>query len=360
MSETLKSYTVVFRAKSAVCTWATPIQAKLSSFQGYRYPITISFSTQYITQDGKEIPSDLHATGYGQFSSIYEAINILSGAASAVGTILALQANAALGDFQLHTAFDSTQESSIREICSGRSLERFIPLCWRKLEVDLLTTILTAVDQSPYVKELTQAIHWWTQALNFWKPGNEGMASQFLRLGFKSVLSPRIQREIFLRNLPNITELARLLGSTTGTTNEVAMEKLIFHGDVAIYKAFKPFDIGLVEPLNRVILERSSAYLRAAIIQSLELEKTAIENLLAAPFGAEPIAPLDTQIALVGILEGESSRLNNLGEIYIPWQLSIIDSVSEALYTYSTQVAMEADTTGLASDITYKVTQPVF
>jgi hypothetical protein len=223
------------------------------------------------------------------------------------------------------------------------------------LNVPMTVALLQAQDIHPEQERLRRAMNHYALALDYWRFGQELLATEFLYIGMEALVKAAIREHCRRENVSE-TELAESFGiesrsyecaqCTQRASSQWRYEfesavrrKLLFQGDIECFDAARKASDGLEHGFGRFVAirsqaraarDRTAAYLRSAILDLLNIDETVRQKLLDAPFD-QPIGPWHITAYLWATLVGPDARLAAEGEQYPRFRREIaIESVSPA------------------------------
>lgn len=314
-----KTYTVVlrcvdahFRVPAGRGILIRPINSEYGDFE-------LKLLTRTDQVDGIEvpIPREIWIEVTGPAPSLQIAVNIASATASDFARQVAFAANAWYGVINVHLAYDSSAGRKEREFFQNWVPdERGLPRQAREIDPDLMYRVLENIAKTSKREKprIIRAITQYTDALQYWKLGNDLYALAHLYMGVEAItetviraelrrrgLQKRKELEIELNGPPADSLLLRLAtyfyvlagGSRKETLGSWARLEHVFHGDKEIYLAAKKASDQLehgvaahqdVQRLAEKCVAKTAVYLRKSILSQLQLSEGDLETLTSKPY----------------------------------------------------------------------------
>lgn len=313
------TYTVVlrcgdahFRVPAGRGILIGPIRSEFGNFE-----LKILTRTDELDDLDTPIPRELWIEVTGPAPSLQEAVNLAAATANDYVRQVAFGANAWQGVMNVHLAFDSTAGRREREFFQNWVPdEKGLPRQARDIDPDLMYRLLAAItnvdkrEQSRLNRSITQ----YTDALQYWKRGNELYALAHLYMGVEAITETAIRREVKRRGLANrkaleielngppaesaLLRIANRFSSLVGgrkadTLGPWARRDLIFCGDKDTYltakRASDQFEHGLSEhhqihELASKCIRKTAMYLREQILSHIPLSNVDFAALKKKPY----------------------------------------------------------------------------
>jgi len=338
--------TVVMRGPSAVfLAEGTPLCVKnLRLDQG---DVEISFRTRWIKKGNTvTLPGDLwiEISGRTSVKDIEKAINPFANAGMGFLPIIALSANAAIGEFDVEIAFDSTPGTRDRYFFQSyipQESPNEVHFC-RRLDVELTVALLRAIGTHPDGERLRRAAAQYQHALGFWGLGRDTLSLAHLWMALEALTPVRLRAECLSKGLPantrqELTEskqkLAVQLGVEAKKLEPAIRQNLLLAGDKECYARAKdasdgfehgylPFDE--IREHAKAVRHRLANFVRTAIFDLANLHDEMKSKLLGEPFG-EPRGYWPPIKYLRGKLIGDAKDLAAAGNAYpmVQWRHTV-------------------------------------
>jgi hypothetical protein len=314
-----KTYTVVlrcadahFRVPAGHGILIRPIKSDYGDFE-------LKLLTRTDQIDGIEtpIPREIWIELTGPAPSLAIAVNIASATANDFVRQVAFAANAWHGVINVHLAYDSSAGRQERDFFQNWVPdERGLPRQAREIDPDLMYRLLESITKTSQREKprISRAITQYTDALQYWKLGNDLYALAHLYMGVEAItetviraelrrrgLKKRKELEIELNGPPAESLLLRLAtyfyvlagGSRKETLGSWARLELVFRGDKEIYltakRASDRLEHGVaahqdVQRLAEKCVAKTAMYLRESILSQLNMSESDLDALTSKPY----------------------------------------------------------------------------
>lgn len=314
-----KTYTVVlrcadahFRVPAGRGILIQPITSDYGDFE-------LKLLTRTDQVDGIEtpIPREIWIEVTGPAPSLAIAVNIASATANNFVRQVAFAANAWHGVIKVHLAYDSSAGRQEREFFQNWIPdERGLPRQAREIDPDLMYRLLESIAKASNREKprIIRAITQYTDALQYWKLGNDLYALAHLYMGVEAITETVIRWELQRRGLKKRKELEVELngpaaeslllrlatffyvlagGSRKETLGSWARLELVFRGDKEIYltakRASDRLEHGVaahqdVQRLAEKCVAKTAMYLRESILFQLQLSESDLDALTSKPY----------------------------------------------------------------------------
>ncbi len=297
-------------------------------------PVNINYTSRWLKKNEFEVPGHLWIEIRGQGTQLEEVISIFANAGLTGIPIMALSANAAIGDQDVEVAFENTSGISEREY-----FQSFIPPeseilhTGRLINVESTHALLNALKTHPESERLLRAINQYLLALSSWKLGHSIINIAHLWMAVEALTKVKLQAELRARKLGSTKELADCLGVDLNKLDATIRKDLILKGDGECYKKALDASDGLehgfkgfkeLRELSKEVRHRMASYVRLSIFELANIDDAAKKILLSAPFD-NPIGNWAIVKYLRGKLIGTGNQLAAPSNAYpfIKWRSEI-------------------------------------
>ena len=154
------------------------------------------FRTTYVEKGYDEpVPQNLWIEITGNAPDISQAVAVFMGFAAQISSILAICANASMGELETELVFDINPENEQHEFVQVFVPEwPLSPVPGRRIDTEIIEAIGTALVAHDDLPRISRAIAQYSEALNFWRPGREVSCVAHLYMAVEA-LTPAILRQ---------------------------------------------------------------------------------------------------------------------------------------------------------------------
>jgi len=313
------SYTVVLRCADAHFRVPAGQMILISPITSEHGNMALRVLTRTDAIEGIEtpIPREIWIEVTGPAPSLNIAVNTSASTANDFIRQVAFGANAWHGLINVHLAFNNTSGRQEREFFQNWVPdERGLPRQARDVDPDLMYRLLAAIATSKKRERprILRAITQYTDALQYWKQGNDLYALAHLYMGVEAITESVIRAEVRRRGFKKRKELevelngppaesfllrlatflyVRAGGRRKETLASWARLELIFCRDKETYSAAKKASDGLehgfaahreVQRLAKQCVEKTAEYLRKSILLQIEISDDDFIALTSKPY----------------------------------------------------------------------------
>ena len=267
----------------------------LPSVPSAKGPANLIFRTDYVDEGfASPVPRSMWAEIYGPADSLDDALTSLGQVGFSFGPAIALAANAHVGDFEPHLAFDATSGRSERDFFqSFIDAPQGLPNSGRRVLVEGVGRLIQAYSASAHRERLDRATGQYALALSYWRPNLETLALAHLYMGMEALTPVAVRREANRRGVSE-SELQSTLGCDDGFALAAQIRKtVLFASDEQVYRearrasdafehGFENFDVIRDRAIRA--RDRTACLLRKAIIESSDVDPSICTRLLEPPY----------------------------------------------------------------------------
>jgi hypothetical protein len=331
-------YTAVFRCAESMirvppaqAIGINPLHTDVGDFR-----LTILTRTDTVEGFESPLPRELCIEVIGPSADLQTALTISTAIANDFARQFAFLANAWQGVVNLHLAFDSAAGERDREfVQSWIADEGGVPRIARVVHPELMARAITALSGADEkdIARILRAIRQYTDALRYWRTGQELYALSCLWMGVEAITKPIALREVAWRGLKDRTELPK-------TENDKYPEAwvrrvIIFKGDDETYQLARSASDGLehgfaslAEAHEKAIksMEKTAQYLRQTILSLLPLSDDDRKALLEKPY-AKPASTAGVERMIFGTILSDEHGIAASGQDYpyVRWAYQLQD-----------------------------------
>lgn len=289
----LNEYVVVLRAPSGAL-FREGKNFKITNFKVPSGKVDIFYSTRYL--DNRHIrglvPISQWVEVRGNAASIKEAINVFSNAAKVFVPILSFCTNSPIGELQPELAYNNTNLNQRDFFQQHLIMERIRPFLGRLVHIPYLTSLLESLKNHNNSERLHRAISHYSDALTYWEYGKDILSVSRLYMGIES-LTPVVRRIYQKENNLTKDKVINKWNIERKQLDSETKKKLIFQNDEKTYKDAKDvsdsFEHGYkaftdIRKQAIEVKEKTAYYLRTAILNILDIDKTLKDKLTRKPF----------------------------------------------------------------------------
>jgi hypothetical protein len=283
-----------------------------------------------------------------------------------VGEILAVAANAHVGQLEVEVAYDATPGASIRDYFQQllpQHLDNQARGVIRLMDMKASGELVHAIGFHPRGEEIRRAVHHYVTALSYWAVGLENRTLASLYVAVEALTHVIRDEYMRMHGLQDREALAAALGLGSqgkrdqrqrGNDVDGAVRlKLIFQGDHECYKEARSVSDGFehgfmafdeMRERAAAVRSRTAGYVRRAIIEAAGLTQEDAAVLLGARF-AEPQDPRCMIRYLWGMLVGHGDQLAPQGTAYpfMGWRARVEDVAPDAAGGQHVHAVMSID-----------------
>lgn len=329
----IREFTVVMRGPSAVVfreRETFPITVQLPDAT-----IRVVYTSRRIRKSEKvALPGHLWIEIAGPAAELDVALETFANVGLMAIPLLAVSANATIGQLEIELGYESTPGISERDFFQAFVPgEREIARPGRVIDVALTSALAAAVQASPDRERLMRAMAQYHLALENWSMESSILAVAHLWMAVEALTKARIRAELQKRGLKDENALADALRVEKRNLDSTIRREMIFQGDAECYSdaldASNGFehgfqDIGKLRKLTSGVRQRAAACVRREIFEIAALEEGIKEKLLSEPF-REPLGDRTLVKYMRGKLLGNGDNLAKPGNAYpiLRWTSSI-------------------------------------
>lgn len=312
-------YTVVlrcgdahFRVPQGRGVLIRPIASEFGDFE-----LRLVTRTDELEKFETPIPRELWIEVTGPAPTLEKAVNIASGTANDYVRQVAFGANAWQGTLNVHLAYDSSAGHKRREFFQNwGSDEVGLPRVARDIDADLMFRLLIGISQ---IEErdrsrILRAIMQYTDALQYWKRGNDLYALAHIYMGVEAMTPIALKAELKRRGLKKRSELEEVVagpsdapwylqlatrlyekagGYRPSKIDPWIRRQIIFRGDSDTYKLAKKasdhLEHGLshhneVQMMAAECVEKTAELLRHSILDHIPISEEDRQALKDKPY----------------------------------------------------------------------------
>jgi hypothetical protein len=289
-----RQFTVVMRGSSAV-VFRQNENLPVERFPSALGPVNIIYTSRWIKKNETvTVPGQLWIEIRGQGNNLEESLVPFANAGLALLPMLALSANAAIGEPEVEVAFDSSRNVTERDF-----FQNYIPPesdvvhFARLVDVKSTVALLNTINRHPEANRLYRAANQYQLALNSWKHGRETLSLAHLWMALEALTKARIRFEYRERGLSSEVELANTLGVELSHLDSTIRRDLILNGDEECYskskRASDGFEHGFlgydrIRELSKDVRHRMAKYIRNEIFKLSRLESEPLTVLTSDPY----------------------------------------------------------------------------
>jgi hypothetical protein len=288
--------------------------------------VDMSYLTRH-SEEGYEsaVPREMWIDVRGEAEAeLPEVVQAYANAGAQLLPLIAVSANAWVGDAEPKIGFDATPRATERRHFTNFVPEEFgtLPRPGRNVDVAATVGLLKAVGGHPEEERLMRAMAQYALALGHWKMGHETLALAHLYMGIEALTPIALRRE---KNRSGLDDDAlaerygideRRRGARATKLHALIRRQILFQGDdEAASKARQAsdgfehafLDFAEVRGLAQAVRDRTARYLRGAIFDFCDLEEATRATLEAPPFDT-PLRSFVTRY-MWGTLLGEAEDM---------------------------------------------------
>jgi hypothetical protein len=331
---TLRELVVVMRGSSAAL-FKQNEQLYVPGFPSSIGPVNILFTTRYLSRKPDvTIPGQLWIEIRGNARTLDEALVPFANASLNILPVLALSANAAVGEPEIELGFDDTAGITERDYFQSYvPPERDVAHVARGIDVPATEALLGAIGMHPDSERLLRGANKYRIALQSWRLGREALSLAHLWMAVEAITKAKVRAECKARGVSGQADLAVQLGVDLKQLDGVVRRDLLLNGDAEAYKksreASDGFEHGFlgydkIRELSRDVRHRMAGYVRTAILELCGLDRAVLDRLTSNPFD-KPLGHWPIAKYLRGKLVSSGEELAAPGNAYpfIKWDSTI-------------------------------------
>lgn len=289
-------------------------------------PVSVVCTSRWIKRSETVIvPGQLWIEIRGQANNLEESLVLFANAGLALLPMLALSANAAIGEPEVEVAFDSTPNVSERDYFQSYiPPESGIVHFGQLIDVKTTVALLDAIKGHPEAERLRRAANQYRLALDSWKLGRETLSLAHLWMALEALTKAKVRFECIARGLSSEEELGNTLGVEKNQLDSAIRRDLILDGDEECYRKSKQASDGFehgflgydkIRELSKDVRHRMAKYIRNTILELSGLEAEPLRVLTSGPY-EKPMGHWPIVKYVRGRLLGESPELAAKGNAY--------------------------------------------
>ena len=333
-----KQYTAVFRCMESMIRVPSGHAITVNPLYTDAGTFTLKIATRSDIVDGfkSPVPRELWIEVVGPASDLQPALDISGAIANDFARQVALAANAWHGLVNLHLVFDSSAGDRERDFVQNWIADEVgLPRQARLVQPDLLARVITAISNVPDEEQgrLRRAIRQYTDALQYWRGGDELYALSHLWMGVEAITIPIMDREVIRRGLSDRKALPR--GEHERYPDAWVRRELIFHGDLQTYQLAKKASDGFEHGYTAIVdahenavacLLKTAHFLRKAILSLAALSDEDRRALDEKPY-ATPAKTDGFERMIFGTISSPEAEVAAAGQQYphVRWAFQLKD-----------------------------------
>ena len=302
-------------------------------------PVRITYTTRHISRSSDvTLPGQLWIEIRGNAPMLAEALEPFSNAGLFVLPILALSANAAVGEPEIELGFDNTEGLTERDFFQSYvPPEPDILHPARGIDVSATLALMAAIGAHTGSERLLRGANQYRIALQSWRLGRETFALAHLWMATEAITKAKVRAECESRGITE-PELAVELGipreGYSGNRLEQAVRRdLLLRGDDEAYRKAREasdgfehgyLNYGEIRERARDVRHSVAECVRTAILEMCELDAATFSTLTSDPFD-KPLGRWPVVKYIRGKLIGAGTELAAPGNAYpiVKWGSSI-------------------------------------
>ena len=334
---------------------------RINAFPTDLGPVDITYLTRH-SEEGHEspVPREMWIDVRGEAEAeLVDVVGAYANAGAQFIPMIAMCANAWVGDVEPKIAFDATADATKRRHFTNfvREESGTMPRPGRNVDPAATVSFISAVASHPQTERLRRAIQQYAMALGHWKMGHETMALAHLYIGMEALTPVAVRRErerldVGDEGLAQAYGIAeRRRGARATKLHSVVRREVLFRGDdEAASKAREAsdgfehgfLDFVKIRGLAQEVRDRTAQYLRAAIFDLADTDAEIRDTLNAPPFDV----PLRSFLSryMWGTLLGEATDMAAPDQAYplITWgsRLKAFRREPDGLYSVTPEETM--------------------
>lgn len=261
-------------------------------------PVDLVFRTRYADEGfSTAVPRELWIDARGAATaeaSLTEVISAYANAAAGFLPMIALSANAWVGDLEPKLAYDATPGSSERDYFQSfvPEVRGTLPPTRRVVNPQVTVAMLSAIWEHQDRDRLVRAGAQYALALAHWYPGREIMTLAHLYIGMEALTPVVLKRELERQPL-TAEELAASWGVENAKLGAEVRRRVLFRGDTETAKKARDarngfthsfLDFTKVRELAQDVTDATARYLREAIFELSGVAEATRVVLTSHPF----------------------------------------------------------------------------
>lgn len=329
-----RTFVVVVRAPAAVA-FERDVELQISKYASTLGPVEVVCTTRYLgTQPEVALPGDLSVEVRGPAQSLNEALEPFANAALGVLPLLALSANAAVGEAEIEFGYEDTPGVTERDYFQSYIPgERGVLRSGRRLDVPATVELVRALGRSPDQERILRAANQYRMALGSWRLGRETLSLAPLWMAVEALTKAKVRAELASRGLGEQADLAASMGVDLRELDGAVRRDLILQGDEEAYRKAKKasngfehgfLDYGKICKLSASVRGRVARHVRRTIFEMCGIEGTAFSTLTSDPFD-KPLGDWPVVKYVRGRLLGSGDDLAAPGNAhpYLRWTYAV-------------------------------------
>jgi hypothetical protein len=257
--------------------------------------VDIVYTTRHLHRKPEvTMPGHLWIDIRGHARTLDEALVPFANAGLSMLPVLALSANATIGEPEIELGFDNT--AGIRERDYFQSYvppEGDIAYVARSIDVSATIALLGAVDTHPDSERLLRGANQYRIALQTWRLGRETLSIAHLWMAVEALTKAKVRAECEARKITE-EDLATELGVESRRELDVVVRRdLLLKGDDEVYRKAKGASDGFehgyknygeISKSAQEVRHRMAGYVRTAILEMCELDQSVFDRLTSDPY----------------------------------------------------------------------------
>ena len=320
-----REFTVVMRGPSAAI-FRQNENILVQGFPSLLGPVKIAYTSRWIVRSEElTVPGQLWIEIRGEGFSLEDSLVPFANAGLSLLPMLALSANAAVGESEIEVAFDSSPDVTERDYFQSYiPPESEIVYFARHIDIKVTVALLDAINRHPEAERLHRAVNQYRLALDGWKLGREALSLAHLWMALEALTKAKIRTECTARRYDSESELASALGVELNLLDSTIRRDFILCGDTECYRKAKQASDGFehgflgydkIRDLAKDTRNRMATYIRNAIFELAELETKLLTTLTSDPYD-KPMGHSPIVRYCRGYLLGDSPELAAKGNAY--------------------------------------------
>jgi len=331
----MSKYIVVCRAQSGV-RFGKNDPLFLSQFPTRfgRADIVIKTRLTQLSGFSKPVPMGLMAEVCGEGPSMDEALQEFSRTVQSICPVFVLIGNSPIEDMTPELGYDASTEVTEREYFQQMLPEEALLIVERRrIASKLALSVLRAMLEHPDSERMRRAAGQYYQAMRNWEPGQKTLALAHIWMGIEALTPVALKRVLSEEGLDRSGVIAKWQVDAKSLDAEVR-KRVLMRGDEESYRLAKAASDGFehgylgfdeIFAHADVVRDKAAHYLRAAIIELLDLEASDAA-VLTSDLYAKP-GHLHVARYLRGLLVGSGESLAAEGKAhpFIEWRTNYLE-----------------------------------
>jgi hypothetical protein len=320
-----KNFTVVMRAPSAAI-FLQDESLVLERVPSKNGPLEITFQSRWFKKRETVIlPGDLWIEIQGTGNNFEDSLVAFANAAIGLLPLLALSANAAIGDADVEIAFETTPNISERDYFQNYlPQESDVLYSMRRIDGDKTIALLNAITKNPEAERLHRAANQYHLSLRYWKYDRQNLSLAHLWMALEALTKAKIRSECIRTGLKTPEQLAASLNVDIKELDVTIRRDFVLSKDAECYRSAKKASDGFehgflgydeIRELSRNVVRRMAKHIRNSIFELAELDEDSKRILTTGRF-EKPLGYWPVVKYFRGRLIGEKPELAAEGHRY--------------------------------------------